>query len=44
MTTLAAYFMYSGEVKRWHGYLLAGLYVAYWVIALALFGGVPLGG
>lgn len=44
VTTLAAYFMYSGEVKRWHGYLLAGLYVAYWVIALALFGGVPLGG
>ena len=44
VTALAAYFMYSGEVKRRHGYLLASLYVAYWIIALTLFGGVPLGG
>jgi cation:H+ antiporter len=44
VTGLAAYFMYRGEMKRRHGYLLGGCYVAYWIIALAVFGGVPLGG
>lgn len=44
VTTLAAYFMYSGELNRWHGYLLGGCYVAYWIVALVVFGGVPLGG
>lgn len=43
VTALAAYFFYEGNVKRWHGYLLAGLYVAYWVIALVVFSGVPIG-
>jgi cation:H+ antiporter len=43
MTALAAYFFYDGEVKRWHGVLLGGLYVAYWVIALVVFSGVPIG-
>nr|WP_206537091.1 hypothetical protein [Halalkalicoccus jeotgali] len=43
VTALSAYFMYRGEVKRWHGVLLLGLYVAYWVIALTVFGGVPIG-
>ena len=44
VTALAAYFFHQGRVKRWHGVLLGGLYVAYWVIALVAFGGVPLGG
>ncbi|UPW01979.1 sodium:proton exchanger [Halorussus gelatinilyticus] len=44
VTALAAYFFHEGRLKRWHGALLGGLYVAYWVIALAAFGGVPLGG
>jgi len=43
VTSLAAYFFYEGELKRWHGYLLAGLYVAYWVVALVVFSGVPIG-
>ncbi|WP_420191811.1 sodium:calcium antiporter [Haloplanus salinarum] len=43
VTALAAYFFYRGEMKRWHGYLLGGLYVAYWVIALVVFSGVPIG-
>ena len=43
VTALAAYFFYEGEMKRWHGYLLGGLYVAYWVIALVVFSGVPIG-
>jgi cation:H+ antiporter len=44
MTVLAAYFFSEGQLKRWHGYLLGGLYVAYWLIAIVVFGGVPLGG
>jgi cation:H+ antiporter len=43
VTALAAYFFWEGEMKRWHGYLLGGLYVAYWVIALVVFSGVPIG-
>jgi len=41
MTALAAYFLSRGELKRWHGYLLGGLYVAYWTVAVLVFGGVP---
>lgn len=44
VTTLAAYFFYQGKVERWHGVLLGGLYVVYWVIALVVFGGVPISG
>lgn len=44
ITLLAAYFMYQGKLKRWHGYLLSGLYIAYWVIAFTAFGGAPVGG
>jgi cation:H+ antiporter len=43
VTALAAYFFYSGSVKQWHGVVLGGLYVAYWVIALVVFSGVPIG-
>lgn len=44
VTALAAYFMYRGEMKRWHGYVLGGCYLAYWIVALVVYGGVPLGG
>ncbi|MFB6205369.1 MAG: sodium:calcium antiporter [Haloglomus sp.] len=44
VTALAAYFLSTGTLKRWHGVLLGGLYVAYWALALVFFGGVPLGG
>ncbi|WP_318568549.1 sodium:proton exchanger [Salinigranum marinum] len=44
VTALAAYFLYRGGLKRWHGVVLGGLYVAYWVAAIVFFGGVPLGG
>jgi len=43
MTALAAYFFYTKEMKQWHGLVLGGLYVAYWVIALVMFSGVPVG-
>lgn len=44
VTALAAYFLYGGKLKRWHGVLLGGMYVAYWVIAILVFGGVPISG
>ncbi|WP_254523916.1 sodium:calcium antiporter [Natrinema caseinilyticum] len=44
VTALAAYFLHDGKLKRWHGYLLGGCYVVYWLIAIIVFGGVPIGG
>lgn len=44
VTALAAYFLRGGYLKRWHGALLGGLYIAYWLIAIFAFGGVPIGG
>ncbi|ELZ04117.1 sodium:calcium antiporter [Natrialba aegyptia] len=41
LTGLAAYFVSTGRLRRWHGYTLVGLYVAYWLIALLVFGGIP---
>ncbi|MFD1589399.1 sodium:calcium antiporter [Halorientalis brevis] len=43
-TALAAYFLFEGRLKRWHGYLLGGLYVVYWLVALVVFGGLPISG
>jgi cation:H+ antiporter len=43
VTALAGYFLASGRMERWHGYTLGGLYVAYWVIALVVYSGVPIG-
>lgn len=42
LTALAAVFIGTGRLRRWHGYTLAGLYIVYWVIALLAFGGVPI--
>ena len=44
VTAIAAYFLSTRELKRWHGFLLGGMYVGYWVVAIVVFGGVPLGG
>jgi cation:H+ antiporter len=41
ITAVAALFLYGGELKRWHGYALLGLYIAYWVISYAVYGGAP---
>ncbi|WP_435069124.1 sodium:calcium antiporter [Haloplanus sp. C73] len=43
VTALAAYFFYTKRVERWHGALLGGLYVAYWVVSLVVLSGVPIG-
>lgn len=41
LTVLAAYFLSTGQLRRWHGYVLLGLYVLYWVVSFAVFGGAP---
>jgi cation:H+ antiporter len=41
LTGLAAYFLATGRLKRWHGCALLALYVAYWVVSLVAFGGAP---
>ena len=35
MTALAAYFLSTGQLKRWHGYVLLALYVAYWIVSFS---------
>jgi cation:H+ antiporter len=42
VTGLAACFLSTGRLRRWHGYLLLACYVTYWVISFAAFGGVPI--
>jgi cation:H+ antiporter len=41
LTALAAYFLATGQLKRWHGYVLLALYVAYWIVSFLVFGGAP---
>lgn len=43
VTGVAAYVISTRSVKRWHAYLLAGLCIAYWIIAFVAFDGVPVG-
>jgi cation:H+ antiporter len=42
MTLISAGFLATGHLRRWHGYVLLGLYVAYFVLSLVVFNGVPL--
>jgi cation:H+ antiporter len=41
LTGIAACFMWTGRLKRWHGFVLLGLYVAYWVVSYVIYGGAP---
>lgn len=41
LTWLSAYFLSTGHLRRWHGYVLLGLYVLYWAVSYGAFGGVP---
>jgi cation:H+ antiporter len=41
ITAVAGLILYAGELKRWHGYALLGLYIAYWVISYIVYGGAP---
>jgi len=42
MTGLAAYFIHTGRLRRWHGFVLLGLYIAYWVVSFTVFGEAPI--
>ena len=41
MNALAAYFLWTGQIKRWHGYVLLALYITYWIISFSVYGGAP---
>ncbi|WP_328309065.1 sodium:calcium antiporter [Actinomycetospora sp. NBC_00405] len=41
MTVIAAVFLATGRLRRWHGFVLLALYAAYFVISLVVFGEVP---
>jgi cation:H+ antiporter len=41
MTALAAYFLARGQLKRWHGYVLLAIYVAYWIVSFVVYGVAP---
>lgn len=41
VTALAAYFLYTGQLKPWHGYTLLAFYAVYWIVSFAVFGTVP---
>jgi cation:H+ antiporter len=41
LTGIAACFMWTGHLKRWHGVVLLILYVAYWIVSYIVYGGAP---
>lgn len=41
LTGIAAYFLSTGQLKRWHGYTLLVLYVVYWTVSFFGLGTVP---
>jgi cation:H+ antiporter len=41
MTALAAAFLSTGRLKRWHGCVLLAFYVAYWIVSFSVYGGAP---
>ncbi|GAB3557308.1 sodium:calcium antiporter [Spelaeicoccus albus] len=42
MTAVAAWVLSTGDLRRWHGWLLLALYIVYWVISFTVFGTVPI--
>ena len=42
LTALAAFFIWTGRLRRWQGFVLLALYVAYWVVSYAVFGEAPI--
>jgi len=41
LTWLSAYFLSTGQLKRWHGVVLLVLYIAYWIVSFTVYGGAP---
>ncbi len=42
LTAVAAVFTWNGNLKRWHGFVLLALYITYWVVSYAVYGGAPI--
>lgn len=42
LTWLGAYFLSTGHLRRWHGFVLLGLYIAYWALTFFGLGEVPI--
>ncbi|TDC90387.1 sodium:proton exchanger [Saccharopolyspora aridisoli] len=42
LTALAAYFLSSGRLRRWHGFVLLAGYVLYWAVSYGVLGTVPI--
>lgn len=42
LTGLGAYFLSTGQLRRWHGFVLLGLYVCYWALTFFGLGVVPI--
>jgi cation:H+ antiporter len=42
MTAPSAYFISTGRLRRWHGFVLLALYIAYWVVSFTMLGEVPI--
>ena len=42
LTWLSAYFLSTGQLKRWHGVVLLAIYIAYWIVSFTVYGGAPL--
>ncbi|HEU5157693.1 MAG TPA: hypothetical protein VFU43_11925 [Streptosporangiaceae bacterium] len=41
LTGCAAYFLSTGRLRRWHGFVLLALYIVYWTVSFVVFGFVP---
>lgn len=41
LTWVAAWFLSTGRLRRWHGFVLLGLYVFYWGVSFGVVGEVP---
>lgn len=41
LTALAAYVIFTRQLKPWHGFTLIGLYAVYWIVSFVVFGTVP---
>jgi cation:H+ antiporter len=33
--------MWTGNLKRWHGFVLLALYITYWIVSFVVYGGAP---
>jgi cation:H+ antiporter len=41
ITALSAYFLSTGRLRRWQGFVLLALYIAYWVVSFTVLGEAP---